>query len=277
MKRFILLGAPLLALLAACNTDGSGVASIRQNLDDQNQAAVLSASDATAEDVNLIYASDLTIAGGASAAARSVAGVVSLGGWSFGGNCAYNATSGRFSCPAITQGSLTLTRDFAFFNGSNGAMAAYDPSTTASANFHFGVSGVHVADNGADTVSRDRSMTVSGLTGNETTRTWDGSGTRSDGGYRTEASVTRRYHTSDAVTFTSIVVALPRVDHPWPLSGSITREISGTGSVTKEGTERSFSVSRTVKITFDGTQFATVTVGGDSYTLDLAAGRASRK
>ena len=79
MKRFILLGAPLLALLAACNTDGSGVASIRQNLDDQNQAAVLSASDATAEDVNLIYASDLTIAGGASAAARSVAGVVSLG------------------------------------------------------------------------------------------------------------------------------------------------------------------------------------------------------
>ena len=266
MKRSLLI---LAALLAACS-EGSSIVSIRQNQEDQNEAAVLSASDATVEDVGVLYASDLSMAstGAAPGAARA--------GWTFDNPCTYVPETGRFTCPPVSDGGLTLTRDYAFFDAGNHAMSAFDQALTASANFHVAVTGVHTAENGADTVSRDRSMTVAGLAGTETSRSWNGTGTRSDGGYRNIEGVIRRYHTNDVVTFTNIVVSLPRAQHRWPVSGSITRQLTGTGSVVRNGVERSFSVSKTVTITFDGTQYATVTVGGESHKLDLATGRTTR-
>jgi len=78
------------------------------------------------------------------------------------------------------------------------------------------------------------------------------------------------------VTVASVVVNLPRSSNPWPMSGTITRQISGTASVTKTGVSKSFSVAKTVTITFNGTQFATVTVGNNTYTLDLSTGVATK-
>ena len=86
----------------------------------------------------------------------------------------------------------------------------------------------------------------------------------------------RNYHTTDAVTVSNVVVNLPRSSNPWPMSGSITRQISGTASISRSGVSKSFEVTRTVTITFNGTQYATVTVGGDSYTLDLSTGVATK-
>ncbi|HZI42689.1 MAG TPA: hypothetical protein VFD67_13320, partial [Gemmatimonadaceae bacterium] len=152
----------------------------------------------------------------------------------------------------------------------------YDASTTASANFHVAVTGTHVADNGQDVVNRDRNLTVSGLAGAETSRTWDGTGTRNDNGYRTVGDVKRSYTVNDAVTVSSVLVDLPRSQNPWPMSGTITRQISGTASVEKAGVSKTFSITRTVTITFNGTQNATVTVGNNSYTLNLATGVATK-
>jgi hypothetical protein len=279
MKRRLLVGAPMLALVfsAACSSDSTSPITI--TADDVNQAAVISASDATAEDVAILTASDMTMSGGA---------VQSLSGnglilsrtpltrpsyvWTFGDGCTYSSTTGRFSCPPITAGGLTLNRDYAFYDASNVAQSAYDASLTASANFHVSVAGVHVADAGADTVSRDRNLTVTGLAGAETSRTWNGVGTRNDGGYRVFSAVTRNYHTTDNVTVSNVVVNLPRSSNPWPISGTITRQISGTASVTKADVSKTFSVTRTVTITFNGTQYATVTTGGNTYTLDLSTG-----
>lgn len=276
MKRTFLFGAPMLALLAACSADSIDPSKI--TADDENQAAVISASDATAEDVSVLYASDVGL--GSAATDRISGGLLMsrspsaspLRSWAFGIDCTYSASSGRFSCPPITDGQLTLTRDFAFYDASSTGMSAFNATTTASANFHINVSGVHVADNGADTVSRDRNMTVTGLAGTETSRTWNGTGTRNDGGYRNLNDVNRTYHVNDNVTLSDIVVNLPRSTNPWPMSGTITRVISGTAGVQREGISKSFALSKTVTITFNGTQYATVAVGGSTYTLDLTTG-----
>ena len=284
MKRSLIVGAPMLALVfaAACSSDSTSPITITAA--DVDQAAVISASDATAEDVSILSASDMTMSGGA---VQNVVGsglmfsrIVTASApsyvWSFGGSCTYSSTTGRFSCPPITDGGLTLNRDYAFYDANSVAQSAYDASLTASANFHVNVAGVHLATAGADTVNRDRSLTVSGLAGAETSRTWNGTGTRNDGGYRDGTDATRTYHVNDNVTVSNVVVNLPRSSNPWPMSGTITRQISGTASVAKAGVSKSFTVTRTVTITFNGTQYATVTVGNSTYTLDLSTGVATK-
>jgi hypothetical protein len=279
MKFRLFVGAPMLALAfaAACSSDSTNPITI--TTDDVDQAAVISASDATTEDVAILTASDMTMSGGA--VQNVVGGGLMLSrtpgpalnyAWSFGDGCTYSSTTGRFTCPPITSGGLTLNRDYAFYDASNVAQSAYDANLTASANFHVSVAGIHLADAGADTVNRDRNLTVSGLAGAETSRTWNGVGTRDDHGQRTFNDVQRNYHTTDNVTISNVVVNLPRSSNPWPISGTVTRNISGTASVQKAGVSKSFSVTRTVTITFNGTQDATVTVGNSTYTLDLSTG-----
>jgi len=125
-------------------------------------------------------------------------------------------------------------------------------------------------------VNSDRTLTVTGLAGKETSRTWNGTGTRTDGGYRNGTDATRTYHVTDNVTVANVVVNLPRSSNPWPVSGTITRNISGTGSVVKSGVTKSFAITKTVTITFNGTQTATVTVDAVTYTLDLSTGVATK-
>ena len=280
MRRSLVFALSLAGFSAACSADSMN--SIQISADDVDQAAVISASDATAEDVSIIASSDMSMSGGAVASRTggslllSRVPVASTPNyvWTFSNSCTYSA--GRFTCPPITSGGLTLTRDYAFYDASQTPQSAYDASTTASANFHVSVTGVHTALTGADTVNRDRNLTVSGLAGAETSRTWNGTGTRNDHGSRQETDVTRSYQTNDNVTVSNVVVNLPRSSNPWPVSGSVTRQISGTASVTKLGVTKSFSVNRTVTITFNGTQQAAVTVNGNSYTLDLSTGVATK-
>ena len=282
MKRSLLVLAPIALLAAACSSDSTSP--IQITAADVDQAAVISSSDATAEDVGILSASDMTMSGGA---VQNVAGAglmldrISAAAapsyaWTFGDGCTFSASTGRFTCPPITVGGLTLNRDYAFYDATQNAQSAYSASATASANFHVSVAGVHVVDTGADTVSRDRNLTVSGLAGAETSRTWNGTGTRNDGGYRQGTDATRNYHVNDNVTVSNVVVNLPRSSNPWPISGTITRHVVGTGSVQKSGVSKSFSVDRTVTITFNGTQNVTMTVGSNSYTLDLSTGVATK-
>lgn len=283
MKRSLLVGAPMLVLaLAACSSDSTSPLQITSA--DIDQAAVISASDATAEDVNVLSASDMTMSGGAVASVFgggaemsriALSANVPSYSWTFSDGCTYSASAGRFTCPPITSGGLTLNRDYAFFAG-NQPQSAYDAATTDSANFHVSVTGVHPALTGADTVNRDRNFTVSGLAGAETSRTWNGTGTRNDHGERDGTDAKRNYATNDQLTVKNVVVNLPRSSNPWPVSGTITRHITGTASVSRNGVTKSFSVDRTVTITFNNSQTATVTVNGNTYTLDLSTGVATK-
>ena len=58
---------------------------------------------------------------------------------------------------------------------------------------------------------------------------------------------------------------MPR-EGTWPLSGTITREMMA--EISRDGETR--TVERTVMIEFNGTQFVTVTVDGETFTMDLA-------
>jgi hypothetical protein len=270
----IFVSAPLLALALVACSDTTGVNS-KVSTDDQLQTTAISASDATVEDVAVLYASDVMLAGSGPLVFRAPQGLSANASWTFD-DCPYDQSAGRHVCSVISASGLTMNRDYAFFDGGGAPTPAFNNLTTASVNFHVALSGVHLADAGADSVDRDRNVTVSGLTGEETSRTWNGTGTRDDGGYRMDGDVKRSYHVQDNVTFSNIVVSLPRSEHQWPMSGTITRQLNGSGAVKRGDAERSFSISRTATITFNGTQFVPLTVGGVTYTLDLATGHVVR-
>ena len=64
-----------------------------------------------------------------------------------------------------------------------------------------------------------------------------------------------------------VIHPVPRTEDAWPLSGTITRDVTinvingPDGDVTK---------SRTVVITFDGTNLATMTVSGETFEVDMS-------
>ncbi len=250
MNRLQSLGATALVVaVAACSAGSDRTTGLSANFnltaDDTAQAAVLSSADATSEDANVMLTSEASL------------------------------DAGSYSADATT-GTLTWTRTVTFYDANGAVMPKYNDTTTASINYQLTESGVRVVDNGADTLSRNRNMTVSGLLGHETSRTWNGTSARTDGGYRTDTTKTRTYHVSDNATFANIVVDLPRVDHPFPMSGTVTRNVSGTGAVTKDGVTKTFTLNKTVTITFNGTRYVPMMVGTTAYTLDLVTGKATK-
>lgn len=278
-------------IVTACASDGSTApATLSLTATDSAQVAALSVSDATAEDVDLMYASEGSLGGGASFAVApgttlrldNAPGSTASGDsvrfafWAFGHNCPYDAGSGRFTCTDTTKGGLSLMRSFALFDQGGSPMDAYNDTLTASANFQVAVTGIHTAPRGADTVSRQRDLTVTGLLGHETQRTWNGQGTRNDAGYRTDSAKTRAYSVHDTATIANVVVEVPRLVHPWPLSGTITRQVHGMATVSRPGVTKSFTIDRTATITFNGTRYVPLVVGSHEFTLDLLTGRVSQ-
>jgi hypothetical protein len=288
MKRILIGGGIVSALvLSACSgSDVSSPSSLQLSSADTLQAVVLSAGDATAEDVNVMTASDASMDASTPAydliqssrpsfsTTATEADSVRYAFWAFAGGCTYSSATARFTCPDIVKNGLTLSRSAAFTDANGAAMSRYNDTTTASSNFQVAVNGVHPTLLGTDTISRIRTMTATGLLGHETSRTWNGTGNRSDGGYANDTERTGTYHTTDATTFTNVVVNLPRSANPWPMSGTVTRQIAGTGTVVKNGVTRTFTVSKIVTITFNGTRLVPMSIGGVAFTLDLYTGKA---
>lgn len=163
----------------------------------------------------------------------------------------------------------TFSRTVTFFDADGVEQSAYNPLTTASINVVVDLSHAVEREGWSASVERHRDLTVSGLEGQETSRIWNGtsSGTVMRSRH-TEANGTRTYDMTTSSVITDVVVGVPRSENPWPLSGTITRTIMITitngpnGDVTRE---------RTVTIEFNGTQFATLTVNGETFEVDLAA------
>ena len=77
---------------------------------------------------------------------------------------------------------------------------------------------------------------------------------------------------TSATTVSDVVLPFPYAPGAWPLSGTIVRQVS----FSRDGRGRGRSGSRTVTVTFNGTQFVPMTVNERSFTLDLATGRPVR-
>ena len=181
--------------------------------------------------------------------------------------CPYDAITGRFTCPPLTAAGRTMARSYAFMDAAGAPQSAYHAETTASANFRSTLSGTFSREGLTATISHDRDITVSGLVGSETQHTIDGVASTNQMQTRHSDRGERTYSMSSVATIQRVVIPFPRSRGAWPLSGSIRRDFTATRHGVP-GTQ-----TRVTTTTFNGTRFATLTVGDRHFTLDLATGR----
>ena len=173
--------------------------------------------------------------------------------------------------PSATAGiEITGTRSFSktvtFYDADGNEQAAYDENTTASMHVESELERDVTHTFWTASIERERDVTVTGLEGQETTRTWNGT---------TEAEVERSRHPDGGTVRTydmessgvieDVVRGVPRKDNPYPLSGTITRTIHAV--ITTDGVEEVKDL--VVVITFDGDNTATMTVDGETFEINL--------
>ncbi len=238
MRRFSAF-APFLVLAAACNTGNTDTADLTLN---QDLATV--AADAAAQDVELM---------------RGPGGPLGM---------RLPADPSKFECTGSTREGLTVERSCVYKDAGGAVQAGYDANTTASVTVHAKVDGMVDRGHWGGEIHRVRDFTVSGLAGAETQITWNGTGSGTASGvHPTRQGTSVTYSMTENQTVANVVIPVPRTETSWPLSGTITSDLTA-----KKGDS---TTVRNAVITFNGTQFATVTVNGDTFQFDLAGrGRA---
>jgi hypothetical protein len=163
-------------------------------------------------------------------------------------------------------GTYSGTRSVTFYDSAGNVQTYYDPLTTDSIRFVLEVSGSVARDNWSASIDRTREMTISGLLGQETTRTFNGTGNETISRSRTDTLGTTTYNMTGSFTVDSVVVPVPGSTPRWPLSGTITHDLT----VTVSGPNGNQTKSVTAVITFDGTSTATAVINGQTMQIDLA-------
>jgi len=241
------LAAMAALVLAGC--DDSGTA---PQLDDEvllNAAVVV--ADATIEDVNLATASFGFGAAGAPELGERFGGGPGMPGGHRG-----------------IGGDLSGTREVSFYDASGAEQDAYDAETTASIHFVLDVAGDVARDTWSASIERTRDMTVSGLEGNETTRTFNGSGTETISRSRTLDDGSEATHDmSGTFTYDDVVVPVPGSETRWPLSGTIHRTLQIS---VVNGINGDYAKTVDATITFDGDATATAVIDGETVEIDLS-------
>ena len=175
--------------------------------------------------------------------------------------------AGAFLAPSGAS-TRTITHTATFFDADGVEQETRDPLTTASIHLVIEASHEFSRDSWSATGTRSRDLMITGLLGEETSRTVNGTGSSTVSRSRhTDADGDRTYDMSSTSVIENVVHPVPRADDAWPLSGTITRNVTITviggpdGDVTK---------SRTVVITFNGTNLVTMTVDGEIFEIDLS-------
>ena len=173
-----------------------------------------------------------------------------------------------------TDRSSTRTRTVSYYDADGNEQDSHDPLTTAS--IHLVIEGSFEASRGDRWMAsgtRARDFMITGLEGENTTRTTNGTGA----GTRTKSR-----HTDDDGVRTYDMTATSVIDNvvhevrgrgvakdrrAYPLSGTITRDISVTITNGRNGDS---TKHRVVVITFNGTNLVTMTVNGEAFEVDLS-------
>jgi len=175
---------------------------------------------------------------------------------------------GRFSCDSTSHFGLTVVRTCTFADTDGVAQSAYDSNTTESVTVHTEVTGDFGRDAWSATMNRTTDLVVSGLAGANTTMTWNGTGSgASSWSWQVDSTDTRQYNMTYTGSITNVVIPVPRTATSWPLSGTIAREVTVTFV---GGPHDGTTVTRSTTLEFNGTQFATLTVNGETFQVDLA-------
>lgn len=286
------LGAAMLAFgLGACSTD-----SITNALQDsvstaEEQADIATAAGAAAaQNLDLMY-------NGADGAMASFSTSRTPGLWldvrsnaphwafsQFASNCPYDTDTGRHNCdPIDVAPGLILTSSYAFFAAGQW-QETFAPTTTDSTtatdsiNLDGLLQGTVSNANDTATVNRHLNVTVARNPEWDQQRTWNGTATDTSNATVVNDNATRAYALKSATTIGNVVVAEPRGENPYPLSGTIMSTISG--SRTREGnTTVSKNVAYTAVVTFNGTSIVPLDIGpsADNLTGHFCVDLAQRK
>lgn len=166
----------------------------------------------------------------------------------------------------------TVTKTF--YDAEGNEQEAYDKVTTASVHVVSEVSRDRSRENESGTKSfssstlRTRDKTITGLEGDETTRTANGTGTQSKSRSRhSDEKGDRNYDMTGTTVISDVVHGIPKWKNPYPLSGTITRDITAVIVNGRNGNE---TRTKHVAITFDGTHLAHFTVNGELFEVDLS-------
>lgn len=198
-------------------------------------------------------------------------------GWN---SCPYDAAAARFICAPVTRGPFVHKRSYAFLDASGTAQSSYGALTTAQANFTTSLTGTITKERWSGTMSRERNFTISGLAGNNTTVTINGTGaverqrSRFDREAANPGTVVRSYDLDGSLTISNVVVAVASLPQAWPSSGTVTRRYTVTRTDAAGATT---TTTRTAVVTFNGTQFVPLVVNGTEFTIDLTTGVVVKK
>lgn len=188
--------------------------------------------------------------------------------------CPYSP-AGRYVCPTITTPEgLSLDRSYAIYGGGR-AQAAYDPLQTDSMNFAASLAGTLSRDDRTMWLHHTRTLTLSGLTGLETQRVWNGIGARRDSVRVTRDGPARKTRVESVDRIENVVFRLPRSSYPFPQSGTITQDVVITSAADGAPANQARAAVRHVVVTFNGTSKATLLVGATPCMLDLVSGAVS--
>ena len=188
-------------------------------------------------------------------------------GFGFGPAAVAGFVPGRPGGKQGFAGNRSGTRAVTFRDADGAEQGGFDQLTTESINIVHDVSGEITRDNFSATIARSRDMTVSGLEGEETHRTWNGSGSSemSRSGVR-EDGTERAHSSSGSFEYEDVVVPIPGSNPRYPVSGTIRRSMSAVRT-NADGTD---TREVEVVITFDGTEIATATINGEAMEIDLS-------
>ena len=176
------------------------------------------------------------------------------------------AGSGPEFSPTDGSGRYSFTRNVTFFED-DVPKDSYDPLLTDSIRVQWAFEREAEHTFWSADIDRSRDMMVTGLEGEETQRTWNGEAEADILRSRHKDEVTRTYDMKMKATHTDVVKGVPRIDNPWPLSGTITRHVQVT---VMEGDEVLGERDVTATVTFNGTQFVGMNVGGEEFEIDLS-------
>ena len=172
------------------------------------------------------------------------------------------AEQGQVFPPPDGAGTVT------YYDGLGNVQETFDELTTAS--IHIVREGSHEGgrENWSGAVTRSREITITGLEGDETTRTVNGTGSSTVSRSRhSDENGDRSYDVTGTTVISDVVHGVPREDNPYPLSGTITRDMT---AVIVNGPNGDETRTRHVIITFNGTQFPTMMVNGELFEVDLS-------
>jgi len=194
--------------------------------------------------------------------------------------CVYTSATSNFVCPTLTWMGHSLSVSYTLFDSLGVAQSQYSPTLTASV-------ALVVSDTGAvaytwnnnsfaDTSSHHRNVTLSNLLGSpDTLHIWNGVGSTAIHSVRS-GQITKTYQLSSNDTTTNVAIRQPHGLNPYPLSGTIVRNYSVVR--TKQASDTTtHSATRRVVVTFNGTADVPMTVGTETYSLNLDSHRVTKQ